>query len=61
MNYRRAMPGTKRVLADQCCGAIIDYQDYFLAQLEASLAENVARLPQIDRWNAGRKHFETKI
>jgi hypothetical protein len=34
MNYRRAMTGTKRILADQCCGAIIDYQDYFLAQLE---------------------------
>ena len=29
------MAGTKRVVADQCCGAIIDYQDYFLAQLEA--------------------------
>jgi hypothetical protein len=28
------MTGTKRVLADQCCGAIIDYQDFFLAQLE---------------------------
>ena len=28
------MTGTKRILADQCCGAIIDYQDYFLAQLE---------------------------
>ena len=25
---------TKRVRADQCCGAIIDYQDFFLAQLE---------------------------
>jgi isochorismate hydrolase len=24
----------KRVHADQCCGAIIDYQDFFLAQLE---------------------------
>ena len=60
MNYRRAMTGTKRVLANQCCGTIIDYQDY-LAQLETSLAENVARLPQIDRWNAVRKHFETKI
>ena len=24
----------KRVRADQCCGAIIDYQDFFLAQLE---------------------------
>jgi hypothetical protein len=34
MTYRRAMTGTKRVVADQCCGAIIDYQDYFLAQLE---------------------------
>ena len=34
MNYRRAMTGTKRILGDQCCGAIIDYQDYFLAQLE---------------------------
>jgi hypothetical protein len=28
------MPGTKRVLADQCCGAIVDYQDFFLAQVE---------------------------
>ena len=28
------MPGTKRVLADRCCGAIIDYQDFFLAQVE---------------------------
>ena len=35
------MTGTKRILADQCCGAIIDYQDYFLAQLEA---RNRARL-----------------
>lgn len=29
------MTGTKRVLADQCCGAIIDYQDFFLKQLES--------------------------
>jgi hypothetical protein len=28
------MTGTKRILADQCCGAIIDYQDFFLEQLE---------------------------
>ena len=28
------MTGTKRVLADQCCGAIIDYQDFFLEQIE---------------------------
>lgn len=28
------MTGTKRVLADQCCGAIIDYQEFFLEQLE---------------------------
>jgi hypothetical protein len=41
LNYRRAMTGTKRILADQCCGAIIDYQDYFLAQLEP---RNRARL-----------------
>ena len=34
MNYRRGMTGTKRVLADQCCGAIIDYQEFFLEQLE---------------------------
>jgi hypothetical protein len=34
MNYPRAMTGTKRVLVDQCCGAIIDYQDFFLEQLE---------------------------
>ena len=34
MTYRRGMSGTKRILGDQCCGAIIDYQDYFLAQLE---------------------------
>ena len=34
MNYRRGMTGTKRVVAEQCCGAIIDYQDGFLDQLE---------------------------
>jgi hypothetical protein len=28
------MSAIKRVHADQCCGAIIDYQDFFLAQLE---------------------------
>jgi nicotinamidase-related amidase len=28
------MAPPKRVHADQCCGAIIDYQDFFLAQLE---------------------------
>ncbi len=28
------MAGTKRVLVDQCCGAIIDYQEFFLEQLE---------------------------
>src|SRR4051794_1814545 len=28
------MSAPKRVHADQCCGAIIDYQDFFLAQLE---------------------------
>jgi len=28
------MPATRRVRPDQCCGAIIDYQDFFLAQLE---------------------------
>ena len=34
MNYRHTMTGTKRILVDQCCGAIIDYQDFFLEQLE---------------------------
>src|SRR5215216_2312636 len=51
MNYRRAMTGTKRVLADQCCGAIIDYQDYFLAQLEprsrARLGRNMASFARL--------------
>ena len=51
MNYRRAMTGTKRVLADQCCGAIIDYQDYFLAQLEprsrARLSRNMASFTRL--------------
>ena len=28
------MTGTKRILANQCFGAIIDYQEYFIAQLE---------------------------
>ena len=28
------MSAPKRVHADRCCGAIIDYQDFFLAQLE---------------------------
>jgi Isochorismatase family len=27
------MPGPKRVRLDQCCGAIIDYQDFFVAQV----------------------------
>ena len=51
MNYCRAMTGTKRVLADQCCGAIIDYQDYFLAQLEprsrARLSRNMASFARL--------------
>ena len=34
MPYRRGMTGSKRIVADQCCGAIIDYQDGFLEQLE---------------------------
>ena len=37
------MTGTKRVLADQCCGAIIDYQDYFLAQLEPRSRARLSR------------------
>src|SRR5829696_9215965 len=51
MNYRRTMTGTKRVLADQCCGAINDYQDYFLAQLEprsrARLSRNMASFTRL--------------
>ena len=51
MNYRRAMTGTKRILADQCCGAIIDYQDYFLEQLEprsrARLGRNMASFARL--------------
>ena len=43
MNYRRAMTGTKRILSDQCCGAIIDYQDYFLAQLEPRSRARLSR------------------
>jgi isochorismate hydrolase len=45
------MTGTKRVLADQCCGAVIDYQDYFLAQLEprsrARLSRNMASFARL--------------
>lgn len=37
------MTGTKRVVADQCCGAIIDYQDYFLAQLEPRSRARLSR------------------
>jgi isochorismate hydrolase len=33
-NYRHAMSAPKRVHADRCCSAIIDYQDFFLAQLD---------------------------
>ena len=33
-DYRRGMSAVKRILADECCGAIIDYQDFFLAQIE---------------------------
>src|SRR5215204_5087081 len=51
MNYRCAMTGTKRILGDQCCGAIIDYQDYFLAQLEprsrARLGRNMASFARL--------------
>jgi hypothetical protein len=43
MKYRRAMTGTKRVLTDQCCSAIIDYQDYFLAQLEPRSRARLSR------------------
>ena len=45
------MTGTKRILGDQCCGAIIDYQDYFLAQLEprsrARLSRNMASFTRL--------------
>ena len=37
------MTGTKRILADQCCGAIIDYQDWFLAQLEPRSRARLSR------------------
>ena len=51
MNYRRRMTGTKRVLADQCCGAIIDYQDFFLEQIEprgrARLRRNMASFARL--------------
>ena len=33
-DYRRRMPVVKRIVSDECCGAIIDYQDFFLAQIE---------------------------
>jgi len=45
------MSAIKRVRPDQCCGAIIDYQDFFLAQLEPRVrsrlrknTRNLARL-----------------
>jgi hypothetical protein len=51
MNYRRGMTGTKRVLADQCCGAIIDYQDFFLEQLQprgrARLSRNMGSFARL--------------
>ncbi len=51
MTYPRGMTGTKRVLADQCCGAIIDYQDFFLEQLEprgrARLRKNMASFARL--------------
>src|SRR3954447_2923935 len=28
------MPAIKRIVLDKCCGAIIDYQDFFLSQLD---------------------------
>jgi nicotinamidase-related amidase len=34
-----AMP--KRIAVNQCCGVIIDVQDFFLAQLEARLRSNI--------------------
>ncbi len=37
------MTGTKRILVDQCCGAIIDYQDFFLEQLEPRTARGCGR------------------
>ena len=51
MNYRHGMTGTKRILADQCCSAIIDYQDCFLEQLEprsrARLGRNMASFARL--------------
>lgn len=45
------MTGTKRILADQCCSAIIDYQDCFLEQLEprsrARLGRNMASFARL--------------
>ena len=51
MNYRHGMTGTKRILADQCCSAIIDYQECFLEQLEprsrARLGRNMASFARL--------------
>lgn len=45
------MTSTKRILADQCCSAIIDYQDCFLEQLEprsrARLGRNMASFARL--------------
>jgi len=32
----------KRIVVNQCCGVIIDVQDFFLSQLEARLRSNIA-------------------
>jgi len=42
-NYRDGMTSTHRILADQCCGTIIDYQDAFLARLEPRCRARLGR------------------
>src|ERR1043166_599509 len=44
------MPGvimTKRILAESCAGAVIDVQDYFLAQLDEASRAKAERTPVI--------------
>jgi hypothetical protein len=40
------LPAVKRVRLDQCCGAIIDYQDFFLAQLEPRVRSRLRKNTQ---------------
>ena len=39
------MKTVKRIVADQCCGAVVDMQGFFLAQIDTKLRARLKTIP----------------